>query len=183
VNIARLDVEDIAMTRKEAIITGVASLSALAMVAPSAWAEDPKEANPEVEKIRALLKAHDEAMTNHDLTGVMACLTGKAAIMGTGPGEIWVGPEEIKVAYEHFFEGFDKGDQKFEYQFKIGGVTADMGWLMASGNVIAKKDGKDVTFPLNLSLTVARNAGDWRIAAMHFSTLTGGPEAEAKETK
>jgi ketosteroid isomerase-like protein len=176
VNIALL--ENIAMTRKEAIITGVASLSALAMVAPSAWAEDPK-----VEKIRALLKVHDEAMTNHDLTGVMACLTGKAAIMGTGPGEIWVGPEEIKVAYEHFFEGFDKGEQKFEYQFKIGGVTADMGWLMASGNVIAKKDGKDVTFPLNLSLTVAKNAGDWRIAAMHFSTLTGGPEAEAKETK
>ena len=36
---------------------------------------------------------------------------------------------------EHFFEGFDKREQKFEYQFKIGGVTADMGWLMASGNV------------------------------------------------
>ena len=60
------------MTRKEAIITGVAGLSALAMVAPAARAEDPKEANPEVEKIRALLKAHDEAMTNHDLKGVMA---------------------------------------------------------------------------------------------------------------
>ena len=24
------------------------------------------------------------------------------------------GPDEIKVAYEHFFEGFDKGEQKFE---------------------------------------------------------------------
>jgi uncharacterized protein (TIGR02246 family) len=166
------------MTRKEAIITGVAGLSALAMVAPTARAEDPKEANPEVEKIRALLKAHDDAMTSHDLKGVMACLTEKAAIMGTGPGEIWVGPDEIKTAYEHFFEGFDKGEQNFEYQFKIGGVTADMGWLMASGNVVAKKEGKDVSFPLNLSLTVAKESGDWRIAAMHFSTLTGetGPK-------
>ena len=62
------------MTRKEAIITGVAGLSALAMVAPAARAEEPKKANPEVEKIRALLKAHDEAMTNHDLKGVIACL-------------------------------------------------------------------------------------------------------------
>ena len=60
------------MTRKEAILTGVAGLSALAMAAPAARAEDSKEANPEVEKIRALLKAHDEAMTNHDLKGVMA---------------------------------------------------------------------------------------------------------------
>ena len=37
------------MTRKEAIITGVAGLSALAMVASAARAEDSKEANPEVE--------------------------------------------------------------------------------------------------------------------------------------
>jgi ketosteroid isomerase-like protein len=153
----------------------VVGLSALVMGAPAANAEESKEANPEVEKVRALLKAHDEAMTKHDLKGVMACLTEKAAIMGTGPGEIWVGPDDIKVAYKHFFEGFDKGEQKFEYQFKIGGVGADMGWLMASGNnITGKKDGKDISFPINISLTVAKNAGDWRIAAMHFSTLTGG---------
>jgi hypothetical protein len=103
----------------------------------------------------------------------MACLTEKAAIMGTGPGEIWSGPDEIKVALQHFFEGFDKGEQKFDYQFRIGGVTPDMGWLMASGNVTGKKDGKDFTYPLNISLTVAKKGGKWLIAAMHFSTLTG----------
>jgi uncharacterized protein (TIGR02246 family) len=165
------------MTRKEAIISGVAGLSVLAMAARAARAEDSKEANPEVEKIRALLKAHDEAMTNHDLKGVMACLTEKAVIMGTGPGEMWVGPEDIKMAYEHFFEDFDKGEQNFEYQFKIGGVGTDMGWLMASGNITGKKDGRNVAFPVNVSLTVAKNAGDWRIVAMHFSTLTGGAGA------
>lgn len=169
------------MTRKEAIVTGMVGFSALAMAAPTARAEDPKEANPEVEKIRALLKAHDEAMTNHDLKGVIACFTEKAAIMGTGPGEIWVGPDEIKVAYEHFFEGFDKGQQNFEYQFKIGGVTADMGWLMASGNITGEKDGKDFAFPVNISLTVAKNGGNWQIAAMHFSTLTGAEGSETKE--
>jgi ketosteroid isomerase-like protein len=123
------------------------------------------------------LKAHDEAMTKHDLKDVMACLTDKAALMGTGPGEIWVGPDDIKVAYQHFFEGFDKGEQNFEDQFKIGGAGAETGWLMASGNVTGKKDGKDLDFPLNISLTVAKSAGDWRIAVMHFSTLTGGAAA------
>ena len=73
------------------------------------------------------LEGARRSLTNHDLKGLMACLTERAAIMGTGPGEIWVGPEDIKVAYEHFFEGFDKGEQNFEYQFKIGGVGADMG--------------------------------------------------------
>jgi hypothetical protein len=57
-----------------------------------------------------------------------------------------------------------------------------MGWLMASGNVTGKKDAKDVAFPLNISLTVAKDAGAWRIAAMHFSTLTGGTGPETKET-
>jgi uncharacterized protein (TIGR02246 family) len=166
------------MTRKEAIITGILGV---AMAVPAAQAEESKEANPEVEKIRALLKAHEEAMTSHDLKGVMACFTEKPVIMGTGPGEIWVGPDEIKVAYEHFFEGFDKGQQDFEYQFKIGGVTPDMGWLMASGNITGKKDGKDFAFPVNISLTVAKNGGNWKIAAMHFSTLTGAAGSEAKQ--
>ena len=170
------------MTRKEAIIAGAASLSALAMATHSARAEEAAEANPEVAKIRALLKAHDDAMTSHDLSGVMKCLTDNAAIMGTGPGEFWVGPEEIKIAYEHFFETFDKGAQHFEYQFRIGGVGTDMGWLMASGNVIAKKDGKEFTFPLNISLTVAKKSDEWRIAAMHFSTLTGDTGTQEKKT-
>ena len=52
-----------------------------------------------------------------------------------------------------------------------------MGWLMAFGNVRGKKDGKDFAFPVNISLTAAKSAGDWRIAAMHFSTLTGGAGA------
>jgi len=100
--------------------------------------------------------------------------------MGSGPGEVWSGPDEIKVAYEHFFEGFDKGEQKFEYHFKIGGVTSEMGWLMTAGNVNGKKNGKEFSFPLNLSLTVAKKDGKWLIAAMHFSTLTGAT-AGAKE--
>ena len=169
------------MTRKEAIVTGVAGLSALGILSGSARAEESQEKNPEAEKIRALLKRHDKALTNHDLNGVMETLTEKAAIMGTGPGEIWAGPDEIKAAYENFFKGFDKGQQDFEYHFKIGGVGADMGWLMTSGNVTGKKDGKEVAFPLNLSLTVAKDAGNWKIAAMHFSTLTGDDKAATKE--
>src|SRR5260370_21926700 len=106
--------------------------------------------------------------------GIMACLTERAEIMGTGAGEVWSGPDEIKVADEHFCEGFDKGEQKFEYQFKIGGVTSEMGWLMTAGNGNGKKDGKEFTFPLNLSLTVAKKDGKWPVAAMHFSTPTGG---------
>ena len=161
------------MNRREAMMAWISGITAAVAIAPTADAQASQESNPDLDQIRALLKAHDEAFTNHDLDGVMACLTDKAAIMGSGPGEIYSGPEEIRVAYQHFFKGFDKGEQKFEYQFRIGGVTPEMGWLMTAGNVTGKRDGKDFAFPLNLSLTVAKKDGKWLIAAMHFSTLTG----------
>jgi uncharacterized protein (TIGR02246 family) len=169
------------MNRRESIVAGLAVVSAAATFTSIAQAQGPKADNPELDNIRALLKAHDEAMTNHDLPGVLATMAPKAAIMGTGPGEIWSGPDEIKVAYEHFFEGFDKGQQEFEYQFKIGGLGSDMGWLMASGNIKGKKGGKAFEFPINISLTVAKADGKWKIASMHFSTLTG--EGAAKGAK
>jgi uncharacterized protein (TIGR02246 family) len=168
------------MNRREAIIAGMAGITAAVAAAPKAQAESSEGANPDLGQIRALLRTHDEALTNHDLNGVMACLTKKAVIMGTGPGEFWSGPDEIKVAYQHFFQDFDKGQQKFEYQFRIGGVTSEMGWLMTAGNVSGKKDGKEFAFPVNLSLTVAKNEGKWLIAAMHFSTLTGPSKEGAK---
>jgi hypothetical protein len=56
-------------------------------------------------------------MTSHDLKGVMGSLIAKAAIIATGPGEIWVGFDQIKAASRHFFAGFDRREQNFEYQF------------------------------------------------------------------
>jgi uncharacterized protein (TIGR02246 family) len=171
------------MNRREAITAGVTGIAAAVAVAPTADARASEGSNPDLDQIRALLKAHDEAFTNQDLSGVLACFSEKAAIMGSGPGEIWSGPDEIKVAYQHFFEGFDKGEQKFEYQFRIGGATSDMGWLMASGDVTGKKGGKDFAFPLNVSITVAKKGNKWLIAAMHFSTLTGGATTETKSSE
>jgi uncharacterized protein (TIGR02246 family) len=161
------------MNRREAITAGVAGIAAAVGLPPVASAQASAAENPELEEINALLDAYDEAFANHDLDGIIACISEKASIMGTGPGEIWSGPDEIKAAHQRFFEGFDYGEQQFEYEFRIGGVTSDTGWLLTSGNVSGKKDGKEFTFPINVSLTVAKDNGKWRVTAMHFSTLTG----------
>lgn len=165
------------MDRRAAILGGLTAVAALTATASAA---DEKAENPELENVRALLKSHDEAMKNHNMAGILAVMSEKAAVMGTGPGEIWSGPEEIKGAYEHFFQGFDKGEQEFEYFFRIGGLEAEMGWLMASGNIKGKKDGKAFAFPINISLTVSKAGGKWKIASMHFSTLTGDEGAKEK---
>jgi uncharacterized protein (TIGR02246 family) len=161
------------MNRREAIVAGVATVAATVTLPHGASAQTATtDDNPDLEPIRALIDAHDRAFTNHDLEGVMATMSQKAAIMGCGPGEIWSGPDEIKAALENLFEGFDIGEQNFEYEFSIGELGSDTGWMMTSGNVSGKKDGKDFTFPVNISFSVKKEEGKWLIAAMHFSTLT-----------
>ena len=75
------------MNRREAIITGVAGVAAAVAVASRGDAQASQASNPDLDQIRALLRAHDEAFTNQDLNGVLACFTEKAAIMGSGPGK------------------------------------------------------------------------------------------------
>ncbi len=169
------------MNRRNSILVGMAGLTAAATINASAEpAEEAPAENPELAEIRAVLAAHDAAFTNHDLAGVLATLTPDAVIMGSGPGEVWAGQEEMTVAYENFFKGFDKGEQKFTYHHKFGGLSPAMGWLMATGEILGKKDGKDMAYPINISMTVVKADGKWKIAAMHFSTLTG-PVETAKE--
>ncbi len=170
------------MNRRNAIATGVAAISAAAVATAGAATDTPAAASPELEKIVALLKAHDKAMSNHDFAGVMATLAEKAAVMGTGPGEMWSGKEEIQGAYKHFFEVFDKGQQKFEYLYRDGDLSGEMGWLLTSGNVTGKRGGKEFSYPLNLSLTVTKIGSDWKISSMHYSTLSTG-EGKATSTK
>jgi uncharacterized protein (TIGR02246 family) len=158
------------VNRRHAILTGLAGATAVAALSPAASAQD---SNPELESARALLKSHDDAFKNQNLDGVLATFARKAAVIGTGPGEIWSGPEEIKAAYENFFKGFDKGSQEFDYHFRLGGLQGDAGWLATSGNIKGKKDGKDFEFPINVTITIVKEDGAWRIAAFHFSTLAG----------
>lgn len=162
-----------AMNRRSSIIKGLTGIVAISAVTAKATAEEVKGDSADLEQIRAVLKAHDAAMTQQDMAGVLAVMAPKAVVMGSGPGEVWSGPEEIKDAYTHFFADFDKGEQDFTYNVKFGGLSSEMGWLMTSGEVKAKKDGKAFAFPLNVSLTVSKISGKWLIAALHFSTLTG----------
>jgi uncharacterized protein (TIGR02246 family) len=161
------------MNRRTSIMTGLAGVTAVAALSSTAKAADAKADNPELEDVRALLKAHDAALTNHDLDGVMATFTPEAVIVGTGPGEWYAGTDAIKEAYEHFFQGFDKGEQDFTYHSKAGGLSADMGWLVTTGDIKGKLEGKEIAFPVNISLTVTKADGKWKFASMHFSSLTG----------
>jgi uncharacterized protein (TIGR02246 family) len=147
-------------------------LGAVAAATP-ALAQDAKP-SPEVEALKALLDAHDKAFSAHDAKAVLALFSQSATILGTGPGEIWGGHDEIATAYAHFFEDFDAGKQKVESLWHDGHVLGDMAWLASVAKVTMTKGASTTDVGLNLSVVFEKAAGKWLIRAMHFSNLTGG---------
>lgn len=129
----------------------------------------------EIIEAREALKAHDEAFNNHDLEGVLATFADKEGVilMGTGPGEYWVGKQEIAEAYKQMFKGFDKGSQKFDYKFRYGGISSEMAYLTTAGLVTLTDQGEEHEFVLNTSLVAEKIDGAWKLVSLHYSNLTG----------
>jgi uncharacterized protein (TIGR02246 family) len=164
------------LPRRDAALA--AALGAMAAATPALAAEDQAGRAAEVEALKALIDAHDKAFNAHDLKGVLALFTPNATILGTGPGEIWGGAEEIGTAYGHFFEGFDAGKQKIESLWRDGHVIGEMAWLMAVTNVTMTKAAATSEAGINLLVVFEKMVGKWLIRVMHFSNLTtGGPPA------
>lgn len=163
------------ITRRNAVLA--AAVGAAALAVPALAQTKDKQPDPSVEVLRALLKAHDTAFTNQDLKGVLATLSPECALMGTTPGELWIGHEEISTAYKHFFEDFDKGKQSFEHLWYDGNVGPAGAWLMTVSKVTLTKDSKSSDFGLNLSITCEKHDDEWLIRAMHFSNPTGSKRA------
>jgi uncharacterized protein (TIGR02246 family) len=139
--------------------------------AVSAQAPDPNT----VKEIISLLNKHDQALNQKDLNTVMSLYaTGDTTVlMGTGPGEKWVGKDEISDAYNHFFQDFDKGSLAHDCFWKTGGARGDMAWLTAICKMSDSLKNKKREYGLNISAVLERQGGAWLIRAMHFSHLTG----------
>jgi uncharacterized protein (TIGR02246 family) len=154
-----------------------AGLLGLAGAIPAEGAGSPEA----LEELKRLLDRHDMAFNAHDLDGVLELfLPTEAAVMGTGPGELWVGREEIGNAYRHFFEDFERDGQSSEYSWRTGSVGVEIAWLMSVSRVTMKQGEEVREFDLNISAVFEKVDGRWYIAAMHFSNLTGA-DAPSRE--
>ncbi len=132
-----------------------------------------------VEALKAVLESYETAFSAHDAAGVLKVFAPNAIVVGTGPGEIWGGAEEIGEAYKHLFALFDQGKQKFEPLFRDGHVLGDMAWLMSMSKVSFTKGTQVTEFGLNSSVVFEKIGGKWLVRAMHFSNLTGGKQTAA----
>jgi uncharacterized protein (TIGR02246 family) len=131
-----------------------------------------KPADPTaVEALKTLLDAYHKAFSAHDLPAVLELFAPNAVMVGTGPGEIWGGPEEIGTAHKNFFQLFDPGKQKQEPKFRDGHVLGDMAWLVAMSNVSLTKGATTTAFGLNASVIFEKTGGAWLIRVFHLSNV------------
>src|SRR5262249_28050003 len=113
-----------------------------------------------------------------NLAGIMATFATapNTVVLGTGPEERWVGPEQIKEAYTHIFQGYDAGTLTTTPEWRTGGVSGNMAYLAGTWNAKDSLKGKTREYALNVSAALHRQNGKWRIVMLHMSNPTA-PEA------
>jgi uncharacterized protein (TIGR02246 family) len=169
---------------KLSLMSGALLLATFSSWSPARSTQDQSD-KTEAE-IGALLAKHDQAMTQKDMDALMALYAPGSTnvMMGTGPGEKWVGMDEIKDAYAHFFQDYDKGTPTHNCFWKNVASEGDVAWLTAMCQTTDSLKGKKREFGLNLSAVFVRQDGKWLIRMMHFSNLTGElPQAAAATRK
>jgi uncharacterized protein (TIGR02246 family) len=135
------------------------------------------------EAVRALWQDQHQAFDAHNVDGVLATYADSDDIMlmGTGPGEHWVGKEDIKDAYAHFMENFDAHTMEVKCGEGAGSARGDVVWLTAVCHFADKQKDQTRQYVTNLSAVVLKQGDAWRFHTMHFSHLTGGDEDEPQK--
>jgi ketosteroid isomerase-like protein len=128
-----------------------------------------------IEEVKALLVQHDQALSKKDLHRLMGTFATGAntVVLGTGPGERWVGPQQIKEAYTHIFQGYDTGTLTTSPEWRTGGISGSMGYLAGTWQAKDSLKGKVRQYALNVSAAMQKQSGKWRIIMLHMSNPTG----------
>lgn len=139
-----------------------------------------------VEEAKALLMAHDKALNDQNIDGVMATFSTdpKVVLLGTGAGERFVGPEAIKNAYTEILKDYDKGTFEPGCAWKEGGMDegGKMAWFAATCDAKDSKNGVKREYVLNVSATAVKQEAGWKFIVLHMSNATlGGPPPDANK--
>jgi uncharacterized protein (TIGR02246 family) len=139
---------------------------------------------PTVDAVRTLWESQHKALDAHDVDGVLATYADSDDIMlmGTGPGEHWVGKAEVKDAYAHFMENFDPHSMEVKCGEGAGSSHGDVLWLTAVCHFTDQQKDQTREYVANVSAVVLKQGDAWRFHTMHFSHLTGSGEAEQQNT-
>ena len=121
-----------------------------------------------------MLQKHDKALSEQDLDTIMSTYApdGTIVMMGTGPGEVWAGKEEIADAYSHFFMDFNAGTLTTECTWHKADQRGNIAWVMMMCNFTDYLKNVERKYALNISATFEQIDGQWYFRTFHSSNLT-----------
>ena len=135
--------------------------------------------------VQTLLAQHNKAFNAQDLKGVMTTWASdpNTVLMGTGPGEAYVGDEAIGAAYDQFFTRFEANTLSFNYDWITAGSKGNFAWFAVTTTIegTVNKEKKERVF--NMSGTLVNEEGKWRILNMHLSRLGAEQQTAAEQPK
>jgi uncharacterized protein (TIGR02246 family) len=135
-------------------------------VAPVLAAEPGSGTMAEIDQ---MLKSYSQAFSNKNAEAVMGFYAPEALLMGTGPGERYEGSAEIRDAYLHFFESYDK--QTSERTWHKVWVKGDVAWGISMEQFTTYFKNVKNEFAINTSVVLEKRNGKWVIVSHHFSNL------------
>jgi uncharacterized protein (TIGR02246 family) len=132
--------------------------------------------------VKAVIEQHNQALNAQDLKGVMTlyALDSNTVLMGTGPGEAYVGEEGISGAYNQIFSRFKADSLRFKYDWVAAGSKGNIAWFAVTTTMSGTVNNEQKERAFNMSGLLLKEKGKWRIVSMHFSRL-GAEEHPAVE--
>ncbi|MBK6316899.1 MAG: DUF3225 domain-containing protein [Blastocatellia bacterium] len=155
-------------------LVGVAIFAVLLGATPSmvrAQEPDPKT----VAEIKEVVDRHDKALSEKNLTALMETFVAgpNTVVLGTGPGERWVGPDEIRAAYTEMFKNYDAGTLQVTTTWKTGAAEGNVAWIAAQAQCVEYLKNEKREYGLNVTATLVKRGAKWQIVSLHMSNPTG----------
>jgi len=135
-----------------------------------------------IDAVRGVWESQQKALDAHDIDGIMATYSDQDDIMlmGTGPGEHWVGREEIEDAYGNIVKDFDANTLEANCGEGSGSTQGDVVWITAVCDYTHKNEETERHFVFNLSAVLIKQGDAWRFHSMHYSHLTDDQPSQSQ---
>lgn len=116
------------------------------------------------------VKKYRQEFEQRNIDAVMAMYAEDAVLMGTGSGERWVGPEEIRNAYLEIFKTFDKEESTLTWHKE--GEKGDVVWVAGMTHVNGYVKNEKREFALNWTMVLVKQDGTWKFVQRHISNIS-----------
>ncbi|MDB4303747.1 nuclear transport factor 2 family protein [Desulfosarcina sp.] len=146
---------------------------ALALVLAVCWGSFTFAAEKDAafeKEITEFVQKHRQAFKEKDIDGVIALYAEDAVLMGTGPGERFVGQEEIRNAHMEYFKAFDKEESTLTWHKT--GKNGDVVWVSGMTHIRSFFKNNKRDFAINWTSVLSKQDGTWKFVQRHISNIS-----------